>query len=84
MRYEDLLNSSHPEIAEAIELADEDVKTGRYRRIKRAHDLAFKQKILQDYAPDMVLDPFKEELWEDIQKIKKRDEERMLLDLHKK
>jgi ubiquinol-cytochrome c reductase subunit 7 len=67
-----------------LELADPEIITGRYRRLKRASDLSYKTKILQDYAPDMELEPFKEELWDDIQKIKARDEEKLLLELHKK
>lgn len=79
-----MLNSSRPEVAEALELADPDVVKGRLRRLKRASDLSFKAKSLTDYAPDMKLDPFKSELWEDIQKIKARDEEYAIMDLYKK
>lgn len=84
LRYEDLLNSSHPEVAEAIELADSDVLTGRLRRLKRATDLSFKGKNLGDYAPNAPLYPFKFELWNDVQKIKARNEEYAVLDLYKK
>lgn len=84
LQYEDLLNSSRPEVAEALDLADPDVMQGRLRRLKRASDLTYKGKELQDYAPDMKLTPFKTELWEDVQKIKAREEEYALLDLHKK
>jgi len=69
---------------EALELADPEVKKGRLRRLKRASDLCYKQKILQDYAPDMKLEPFKEEIYPDVLKIQKRDAEIALLDLHKK
>ena len=83
LRYEDLLNNSDPTIAEALELADPEVQIGRQRRLKRASDLSVKQKLLQDYAPNMKLEPLKEELWDDIQKIKARDEEFKLLNGHK-
>lgn len=69
---------------EALALADREVVLGRYRRLKRASDLCVKQKILQDYAPNMVLEPFKEELYPDLLKIRKRNEEFDLLNLHKK
>ena len=83
MRYEDLLNNSDPTIAEALELADPEVRVGRQRRLKRASDLSFKTKILQDYAPNMKLEPFKKELYDDIQKIKARDAEIASLNYHK-
>lgn len=83
LRYEDLLNNSDPVIAEALELADPEVRVGRQRRLKRASDLMVKQKLLPDYAPNMKLEPFKEEIWTDIQKIKARDEEFKLLNGHK-
>lgn len=54
------------------------------RRLKRASDLQFKGKLLHDYAPNMQLEPFKEELTPDILKIEKRDEEYEVLDFHKK
>lgn len=54
------------------------------RRLKRASDLSFKGKELQDYAPGMQLEPFKSELWEDVKKIEAREAEYALLDLHKK
>jgi len=79
-----LLNSSKPAIAEAIELADPDVVKGRLRRLKRASDLSYKTKILQDYAPNMQLEPFKVELWEDVKKIEAREAEYAILDMHKK
>lgn len=84
LKYEDLLNSSRPEVAEALELADPDVVKGRMRRLKRASDLTYKGKSLQDYAPDAKLDPYEMQLWPEVQKIKARDEEYALLDLHKK
>ena len=72
-----------PVVKEALELADPEVRKGRLRRQKLASDLSFKHKILQDYAPDMKLEPFKAELYPDILKIKKRDEEIALLNFHK-
>ena len=69
---------------EVMELADPDVIKGRVRRLKRASDLCYKQKILQDYAPDMKLEPFKEELYPDLVKLRKRNDEIALLNLHKK
>jgi len=67
-----------------LDLADADVVKGRLRRLKRASDLSYKSKVLTDYAPNMKLEPFKEELWEDVKKIQKREEEYELLDMHKK
>jgi hypothetical protein len=84
LRYEDILSRDEPEVNEALELAHPDVVEGRYRRLKRASDLAFKQKILYDYAPDIQLDPFKEEITSDVQKILSRDIEYDLLNNHKK
>jgi Ubiquinol-cytochrome C reductase complex 14kD subunit len=79
LRYEDLVSRDEPEVNEALMLASPDVVEGRYRRLKRASDLAFKQKNLQDYAPDMVLEPFKREISADIDKILDRDIEFDLL-----
>lgn len=84
LRYEDILSRDEPEVNEALELAHPDVVEGRYRRLKRASDLAFKQKNLHDYAPDILLDPFKEEITSDVQKILSRDIEYDLLNNHKK
>jgi ubiquinol-cytochrome c reductase subunit 7 len=78
------VSRDEPEVNEALELAHPDVVEGRYRRLKRASDLAFKQKSLQDYAPDMVLEPFKLEFTEDVNKIMARDVEFDLLNNHKK
>ena len=77
------MSRDEPEVNEALELAHPDVAEGRYRRLKRASDLSFKQKILQDYAPNMVLEPFKEEFTPDISKIMARDAEYDLLNNHK-
>ena len=78
------MSRDEPEVNEALELAHPDVVEGRYRRLKRASDLAFKQKNLQDYAPDMVLEPFKQEFTEDVNMILERDLEYDLLNNHKK
>ena len=78
------MSRDEPEVNEALELAHPDVVEGRYRRLKRASDLAFKQKNLQDYAPDMVLEPFKLEITADVDKILARDVEYDLLNNHKK
>ena len=83
LRYEDLLNSSKPEVAEALELADPEYIKGRMRRLKRASDLSFKGKNLGDYSNE-ALSPFKVELWEDVKKIQARDAEYAVLDLYKK
>jgi hypothetical protein len=84
LRYEDLLISETPAAKEALSLASPDVVTGRMRRLKRASDLCFKAKTLQDYAPNMELEPFKMELSADIAKVEARNEEYELLDLYKK
>ncbi|KAL3922242.1 MAG: hypothetical protein SGILL_002314 [Bacillariaceae sp.] len=84
LRYEDLMSRDEPEVNEALELADPDVVEGRYRRLKRASDLAFKQKELGDYAPDMILEPFKKEISSDVDKIMNRDLEFDLLNNYKK
>lgn len=78
------MSRDEPEVNEALELAHPDIVEGRYRRLKRASDLAFKQKNLQDYAPDMVLEPFKLEITADVDKILTRDVEFDLLNNHKK
>lgn len=84
LRYEDLLNEGERDIAEALTLADADVITGRTRRIKRALDLGFKRKNLQDYAPGMELDIYKSELYETVEKIRAREQEYALLNAHNK
>ena len=78
------MSRDEPEVDEALELAHPDVVEGRYRRLKRASDLSFKSKNLQDYAPDMVLEPFKVEIRDDVDKIMQRDVEFDLLNLYKK
>lgn len=78
------MSRDEPEVNEALELAHPNVVEGRYRRLKRASDLAFKQKNLGDYAPDMVLEPFKREISEDVDKILSRDVEFDLLNNHRK
>ena len=84
LRWEDLLLNTDPVVAEAMELADPDVIKGRMRRLKRASDLSYKGKQYTDYADASNLDPFKLELWTDIQKIQTREEEYAIMDLHKK
>jgi ubiquinol-cytochrome c reductase subunit 7 len=84
LRYEDLLNENEHDIAEAIELADPEVKIGRTRRLKRALDLDVKHKNLNDYAPNMDQETFRVELYDDVLKIRARDQEFALLNQHKK
>jgi Ubiquinol-cytochrome C reductase complex 14kD subunit len=83
LRYEDIMSRDEPEVNEALELAHPDVVEGRYRRLKRASDLAFKQKNLQDYAPNMTLEPYKLEISHDVEKILQRDVEFDLLNNYK-
>lgn len=78
------MSRDEPEVNEALELAGPDIVEGRYRRLKRASDLAFKQKELQDYAPNLILEPLKREISEDVDKILNRDLEYDLLNNHKK
>jgi hypothetical protein len=84
LQYEDLIISEIPVHKEALSLQSKEVQMGRIRRLKRASDLTYKGKRLTDYAPNMVLDPFKVEFYPDVVKIKKRNEEHDLLELHKK
>jgi len=84
LRYEDLLNEDEKEVKEALELADPEVLTARTRRLKRAIDLSYKKKSLQDYAPNMELDIFKSEIYPDIEKIRARDQEYAQLNAHNK
>lgn len=84
LRYEDLLNEEEKQVAEALTLADPDVLTARTRRLKRAIDLSYKRKSLQDYAPDMEVHIFKREIYGDIEKIRARDEEYAQLNAHNK
>ncbi len=77
------MSRDEPEVNEALELAHPDVVEGRYRRLKRASDLAFKQKNLQDYAPNMTLEPYKLEISHDVEKILQRDVEFDLLNNYK-
>eukprot|EP00580_Thalassiosira_gravida_P003622 CAMPEP_0201600852 /NCGR_PEP_ID=MMETSP0492-20130828/1859_1 /ASSEMBLY_ACC=CAM_ASM_000837 /TAXON_ID=420259 /ORGANISM="Thalassiosira gravida, Strain GMp14c1" /LENGTH=115 /DNA_ID=CAMNT_0048063783 /DNA_START=38 /DNA_END=385 /DNA_ORIENTATION=+ len=84
LRYEDLLIEEETPVKEALSLASPDVLTARTRRLKRAIDLSYKRKSLQDYAPDMQLDTFKTEIMSDIQKIKARDHEYAQLNAHNK
>jgi len=84
LRYEDLLIEEEREVKEALSLADPDVITGRTRRLKRAIDLNYKRKSLQDYAPNMDLEIFKKEIYPDIEKIRARDQEYAQLNAHNK
>mmetsp|Transcript_20644 Transcript_20644/g.42489 ORF Transcript_20644/g.42489 Transcript_20644/m.42489 type:complete len:117 (-) Transcript_20644:164-514(-) len=84
LRYEDIMSRDEPEVNEALELASPDIVEGRYRRLKRASDLSFKQKELQDYAPNLILEPLKREISEDVEKILNRDLEHDLLNNYKK
>jgi hypothetical protein len=83
LRYEDLLNENEHEVEEALSFASKDALTCRTRRLKRAIDLGYKRKNLQDYAPNMVLEPFKAEIYDDIIKIRERDQEFALLNAHR-
>ncbi|KAK1747425.1 cytochrome b-c1 complex subunit 7 [Skeletonema marinoi] len=84
LRYEDLLIEEEREVKEALSLADSDVLIGRTRRLKRAIDLNYKRKSLQDYAPNMELELFKKEIYPDIEKIRARDQEYAQLNAHNK
>ena len=83
LRAEDLFIQTK-EVKEALELCDPEVAKGRYRRLLRASDLTFKGKEYTDYKSADNLEPFKFELWPDIERIKARDAEYAILDLHKK
>ena len=77
--------SEYPATQEALALADPAVVQGRMRRLKRASDLCYKGKVYTDYAPSNTkFDPFRFEIMEDIEKIKARDAEMHILELHKK
>lgn len=84
LRYEDILNQNEKEIAEALSFADPDTLTGRSRRVKRAMDLSFKRKNFKDYAPDVDQETFKSEIYDDVMKIKARNQEYALLNAHNK
>lgn len=84
LRYEDLLNEEEHDVKEALSLAEPDVLTARTRRLKRAIDLSYKRKSLQDYAPNMDLELFKSDIGADIDKIRARDQEYAQLNAHNK
>lgn len=84
LRYEDVLNEDETPIKQALELADPEVLIGRQRRVKRAIDLNFKRKNFQDYAPNMEIDIFKSEIYDDVMKVKAREQEIALLNAHNK
>jgi ubiquinol-cytochrome c reductase subunit 7 len=78
------LISERASVKEAMSLAPPEVIKGRMRRLKRASDLTFKGKVYTDYKSADGLEPFKKELWHDIQKIEAREQEYAMLDLYKK
>ena len=80
LHYEDCLLEK-PAVLEAISLSSPEVFRDRNRRIKRAMDLSFKKKDLNDYRPDIVesATPFKKEITDLVQKIEEREEERELI-----
>jgi hypothetical protein len=84
LRYEDLLNEEDNDIKEALSLASAEVKTGRTRRVKRALDLNLKQKNFMDYAKDVEQETWKTEIYDDMLKIRARNQEFALLNQHKK
>jgi ubiquinol-cytochrome c reductase subunit 7 len=84
LRYEDLLIDQEPHVAEALALADPAVIQGRNRRVLRAFDLDLKKKNFTDYAPDVDQETFKTEIYDDITKIRERDAEYALINMHKK
>lgn len=84
LRYEDIINEDEKEVKEALELAHPDVVIGRTRRLKRATDLSFKRKNFLDYAPNVTQETFKIEFYDDVEKIKTRDQEYAMLNAHNK
>ena len=70
-----MLNEGEGDVMETLELADADVKTGRTRRLARALDLDVKHKFLTDYAPEMDQETFKKEIYDDLGKIRARNQE---------
>lgn len=73
-----------PEVKEALQLCHPDVAKGRYRRLLRASDLTFKGKEYTDYKSADHLEPFKFELWDTIDRIHARNQEYVIMNLHKK
>lgn len=84
LRYEDIINESQREVVEALELAPPEVAAGRIRRLKRAVDLSLKRKNFLDYAPGVEQETFKVEIYDDIEKIRAREQEYALLNAHNK
>jgi len=84
LRYEDIINEGQREVVEALELAPPDVVAGRIRRLKRAVDLSLKRKNFLDYAPGVDQETFKVEIYDDIEKIRAREQEYALLNAHNK
>jgi len=79
-----LLNEQENDVAEALSMADKDVITARTRRTKRATDLHLKQKNFNDYAPGVDQETFKVEIYDDLLKIRARNQEHALLNAHQK
>ena len=69
---------------EALELAPPEVAAGRIRRLKRAVDLSLKRKNFLDYAPGVEQETYKVEIYDDIEKIRAREQEYALLNAHNK
>mmetsp|Transcript_22503 Transcript_22503/g.33344 ORF Transcript_22503/g.33344 Transcript_22503/m.33344 type:complete len:115 (+) Transcript_22503:73-417(+) len=84
LRYEDIVNENEKEVEEALSLADPYTVTARTRRLKRAIDLSFKRKNFMDYAADVEQDTWKKEIYDDVLKIKARDQEYAMLNAHNK
>ena len=84
LRYEDIVNENEKTVEEALSLADPDILTARSRRLKRAIDLNFKRKNFMDYAADVEQDTWKKEFYDDVLKIKARDQEYAMLNAHNK
>lgn len=78
------MNENEKTVEEALSLADPDILTARSRRLKRAIDLNFKRKNFMDYAADVEQDTWKKEFYDDVLKIKARDQEYAMLNAHNK
>lgn len=78
------MNEDEAPIKEALSFADPEVVAGRTRRVKRAIDLSFKRKNMLDYAADVDQKTFATEVYDDVLKIQKRDQEYALLNVHNK
>ena len=81
LKYEDCL-IEHPPVKEALSYMSQSALLDRDRRIKRAMDLSFKKKTIEEYYGKeyvAALEPTKLEWTDMVDKIKARDEERELL-----